>query len=58
MEKESKNDKIEKIRYSPFSMRLHENTIESLRIAKSKTGKSWNRFIIGMLNVYEKYETE
>lgn len=42
-----------KIRYAPFSIRLHEETREQLIRLRVESGLSWNKFINMLLNKYE-----
>jgi len=48
-------DKKEKnLEYRVFSMRLQEETREWLKLKHSQKNVSWNKFIIILLNGYEK----
>jgi hypothetical protein len=47
-----KNNK--KLRYPVFSMRLNKMTIEKLKEARIKSGKSWNLFVYSLIKKNEK----
>jgi len=47
--------KEEIIKYKVFSLRLHEETKKKLIERQKKSGKSWNLFLVALLNE-KKYE--
>lgn len=42
-----------KIRYTPFSVRLHNETRERMMRLRLESGLSWNKFVNKLLNKYE-----
>ena len=42
-------EKEEKIKYKTLGMRLHDETIRKLRLKQKKSGKSWNLFILDLI---------
>lgn len=47
------NENNGKIRYSPFSVRLHDETRERIIRLRKESGLSWNKFVNKLLNQYE-----
>jgi len=50
-----KERKEEKIKYKVFTLRLHEGTKKQLLQKRKRSGKSWNLFILGLLNNEQKH---
>jgi predicted HicB family RNase H-like nuclease len=43
----------EKLRYEVFCLRISEQTKQRLKIKKQRSGLSWNKFIMSLLNKNE-----
>lgn len=45
---------VEKVKYKVFSFRLHEGTKKKLIEKQKRSGLSWNKFILELINIGEK----
>ena len=50
-----KDKKERDLHYKNKTMRIADNTWETLKNKRLKSNKSWNLFIVLLLNLYKKY---